>query len=984
MQARKGQLVAIVGQVGSGKSSLISALLGDMHKLGGVVKINRSIAYVAQQAWIQNATVRENILFLNRYDEEKYRAVVDACALAPDLAILPAGDQTEIGEKGITLSGGQKQRIAIARAAYTAASLYLLDDPLSALDAHVSRHIFDRVIGPKGMLRTATRILVTHRMAVLSQCDYIYVMKKGRVVESGTFAQLLAARGREGGGGGGSFSELLTNYLVAHEEHTGASSSSEEEEGGVFGEANPRHSFTGSFEGDESDQEDLETARRKVLAEDDIDETELFINSVFKEIDELSVGGGEEGEVYLPDHHQLKPKANRVVSFLELSQPPSGQSSLASSVPSSVSSRASARSTSSTKAIYPKELANTTQIQPEGRVTLHQNTTVEQSTGSSSVTMSAYGKYFKRLGLLACAFILLSQCAQLLCNIAAAQWLSRWSEEQLVNSGHKPEVPADDNYSTNLRNLAVYTVLGLGECFFTLFTTLVISFSTLKAAKLLHADMLSRILRAPMSFFDTNPIGRILNRFSRDIDICDTILNMNLRIALFTAFRTVAAILIIAIDTPPVLGAVLPLAIFYFVIQRMFLPTSRQLRRIESTTRSPIYSHFDESLSGSSTIRAFGKQSAFIIESNRRIDQNHVASWAINGCTQWIITRLEFLGYMVVFANALYCLINRENIQASITGLTLTYSMTITRNLNHFIMVTSELENSVVSFERCLEYCKMTTEADYYKDEQDPPEAQPKSTDQTSTSLAEVWPSQGAIEFRDFSTRYRPNLDLVLKSINFIVLPGERVGVVGRTGAGKSSLTLALFRILERASGKIIVDGRDIADLGLHSIRSRMTIIPQDPVLFTGTLRLNIDPFGKHSDEELWSALELVNLRPFVQSFEAGLNHTITEGGDNLSVGQRQLLSLARALLRKSRILVLDEATAAVDMETDAIIQQTIRQHFFGSTILTIAHRIETIFDYDRILLMHNGEVLEYDSPERLIATPHSLFRSLAREAGLV
>lgn len=278
----------------------------------------------------------------------------------------------------------------------------------------------------------------------------------------------------------------------------------------------------------------------------------------------------------------------------------------------------------------------------------------------------------------------------------------------------------------------------------------------------------------------------------------------------------------------------------------------------------------------------------------------------------------------------------------------------------------------------------MTTEADYYKDEQDPPEAQPKSTDQTSTSLAEMWPSQGAIEFRDFSTRYRPNLDLVLKSINFIVLPGERVGVVGRTGAGKSSLTLALFRILERASGKIIVDGRDIADLGLHSIRSRMTIIPQDPVLFTGTLRLNIDPFGKHSDEELWSALELVNLRPFVQSFEAGLNHTITEGGDNLSVGQRQLLSLARALLRKSRILVLDEATAAVDMETDAIIQQTIRQHFFGSTILTIAHRIETIFDYDRILLMHNGEVLEYDSPERLIATPHSLFRSLAREAGLV
>lgn len=438
---------------------------------------------MAQQAWIQNATVRENILFLSKYDEAKYKAVLEACALQPDLNILPAGDQTEVAE--ITLSGGQKQRVAIARACYTQAGLYLLDDPLSALDAHVSRHIFDQVIGPRGMLRHATRILVTHRISVLSKCDYIYVMKDGKIVESGTFNELIANDKQEG-----NFSELLSNYLVTHE--TENSVDEENMEGNhhfrrfsdnSIGAANDlEDEYSGVYGSDDVGSAcDMETQiRRKVLTEVDIDETELFINSCFKEIDELS---DDEEDNFM----NLKPKAKRVVSFVEMSQLPSGQSSLASSVPSTLS-RASVRSASSTKAIYPKELANATQIQPEGRVTLHQNTTIEQS-APAQVTMSCYYKYFKRLGLLACSFILLFQFAQLFCNIAAAQWLSIWSEGQLIGSD-KP-IPSD-NYSKNLKNLGIYIIFGLGECIFTLFTTLIISFSTLKTAKLLHADMLSR------------------------------------------------------------------------------------------------------------------------------------------------------------------------------------------------------------------------------------------------------------------------------------------------------------------------------------------------------------------------------------------------------------------------------------------------------------------------------------------------------------
>ena len=543
------------------------------------------------------------------------------------------------------------------------------------------------------MLRNSTRILVTHHISVLPKCDFILVMRNGTIVETGTYEQLM------NNGHKGEFAELLRSKL---ESNNNKNTEKTNEEVGS------KSSNNGSFSSLHRESEDnsfnsLETELYKAI--ENIDETDLFLSRCFKEIDELSI----EEESYCSI---VKPKTNKQ-PFHDINLSPSSKNSsfslpdYSNSVSSTIS-RCTNKTDSLTKILPTKEIHNAQPIQPEAMETSHQITTQEKS-ATDSIKLSFYWNYFKRIGLWAAAATIATQLCILGCNIAASEWLANWSNEADQHSN------ITETENENLKNLAIYISLGLGEYFFTLFTTLIISFFTLRAAKLLHQDMLARLLRAQMLFFETNPIDRILNRFSRDIDICDTILNMNLLIAVFTSFRTIAAILVIAIDTPFVLIAVFLLLIIFFIIQKMYLPTSRQLQRIESTTRSSVYSHFSETLSGVSTIRAFRKQKTFIMESNRRIDQNNVVTFAVNSATQWIAVRLEFLGYMLVFANALYCLIERDIIKASIAGLTLTYSMTITTNLNNFIMSTSELENSIVSFERCLEYTNLETEVSFTK-----------------------------------------------------------------------------------------------------------------------------------------------------------------------------------------------------------------------------------------------------------------------------
>ncbi|WAR06338.1 MRP1-like protein [Mya arenaria] len=404
------------------------------------------------------------------------------------------------------------------------------------------------------------------------------------------------------------------------------------------------------------------------------------------------------------------------------------------------------------------------------------------------------------------------------------------------------------------------------------------------------------------------------------------------------------------------------------VFQRFYIPTSRQLKRIESTTRSPIYSHFGESIAGASSIRGYRVEQRFMYESKEKVDKNMVFYFAGIASNRWLGFRLEVLGNLIVLAAAIFAVVKDGN-TGGLVGLSISYALQVTGALNFLVRNTSDVETNVVSVERVREYTEEPTEAEWVLHFKRP------SSD---------WPDQGNVRFNNYSTRYRDGLDLVLRGISCDIRGGERVGIVGRTGAGKSSLTVALFRLIEAAGGNIVIDGQRISDLGLHDLRSKLTILPQDPVLFSGTLRMNLDPFDQYTDNQVWVALEHSHLKAFVTGLPDGLEHECGEGGQNLSVGQRQLVCLARTLLRKTKVLILDEATAAVDMETDDLIQNTIREEFRGCTILTIAHRLNTIMDYDKILVLDQGLIKEFDSPENLLADTTTVFYGMARAANLV
>nr|XP_058971200.1 multidrug resistance-associated protein 1-like [Pocillopora verrucosa] len=507
------------------------------------------------------------------------------------------------------------------------------------------------------------------------------------------------------------------------------------------------------------------------------------------------------------------------------------------------------------------------------------------------------------------------------CSVATGVWLAHWSAANVTTNHQR------DFY------LLIYGSIGSGQTLFTLLYSLALFIGAIRASRILHRKLIVNILRLPMMFFDTTPIGRIMNRLSKDIYCIDVTIPLSLKSFLQMFFDVLGMLVAVSYATPLFLTVVPPLGALYFYIQRVYVATSRQLRRIESVSRSPIYSHFLETITGVSTIRAFSQQQRFIRDNYRKLDENQEAHYLAVTADRWLSLRLEFIGNCLILFAALFAVISREKISGGLVGLSVTYAVQITQKLAWMIRMSSQLETNLVSVERVKEYSDAQTEA-----ERVIPDSRP----------SRVWPQQGIVLFDNFQLRYREGLPLVLRKITFIIKPAEKIGIVGRTGAGKSSLALALFRILERSGGKIVIDGVDIATIGLRDLRSRLTIIPQEPVLFSGTLRLNLDPFNEHFDEELWRILEVSHLKRFVMSLRGGLQYVIAEGGEDLSVGQRQLICLARALLRKSKILVLDEATAAVDLETDELIQQTIRREFADSTVFTIAHRLNTIMDYDR------------------------------------
>lgn len=498
--------------------------------------------------------------------------------------------------------------------------------------------------------------------------------------------------------------------------------------------------------------------------------------------------------------------------------------------------------------------------------------------------------------------------------------------------------------------------------------TLVVFLRCIVAARLLHNNMLLNILRLPMSFFDTTPVGRILNRLTSDVEKIDQNLPHNIRGVFLQTLHALITIIVISVNTPIFLTVILPATILYGLIQRFYVPSMRQLERFRAKTNSPIFSFFGETITGVSTIRAYGAQERFIQESQKKVDDNTVFRFSLNVAQKWSGLRLECIGNLFVLAAAMFAVMS-PNINGGIAGLVVAYALQITGSLNGLVRTIAELETNIVSVERVKEYSEKEREADWINESHRPPSA---------------WPTEGNIKFDNYKTRYREGLELVLKGVTCEIKGREKVGVVGRTGAGKSSLMTALFRLIESAEGKIIIDGENIADMGLHDLRTKLTILPQDPVLFSGTLQMNLDPFNNFKSDQLWTALEHAHLKKFVSELPEGLQYECGEGGQNLSVGQRQLVCLARALLHKTKVLILDEATAAVDMETDDLIQNTIRTEFKDCSILAIAHRLNTILDYDKVLVLGNGKVLEYNSPTNLLNDKKSVFYGMAKDANLV
>uniref|UniRef100_A0A8D0CEX9 ABC-type glutathione-S-conjugate transporter n=1 Tax=Scleropages formosus TaxID=113540 RepID=A0A8D0CEX9_SCLFO len=835
LDIKPGSLVAVVGAVGSGKSSLISALLGEMHNLKGYINIQGSLAYVPQQAWIQNATLKDNILFGSQLEEKRYQMVLNACALRADLELLPAG-----------IDGGQKQRVSLARATYSSADIYLLDDPLSAVDPHVGKHLFDKVVGPHGLLKNKTRVLVTHGVNFLPYVDEIVVLTDGKVSEVGSYQSLQNS--------GGAFSEFLNTYAK-----------------------------------EESSKAELDTVLSEEVLDTLSDSGDLEADSPPEDVVSLTVR--RESILWRSQHGRY--------SFLE-------------------------------------------------------------SSSRCLVKFSVYMQYLRSVGWGYFISIFLAYFIQNVAFIGQNLWLSDWTNDSIkyFNTTYPPSVQ-------DMR-VGVFGGLGLAQGLLMFVGTLLMANGSISASRILHSRLLDNVLRVPMVFFDTTPSGRILNRFAKDIFTVDEAIPMSIRSWLLCFLGVIGTLFIICLATPLFVAVVIPLAVVYYFVQRFYLATSRQLRRLDSVSRSPIYSHFGETVTGLSVIRAYGHQERFLRHNEATINENLKSFYPWIVSNRWLAMRLEFLGNLVVFFAALFAVLSRESLESGMVGLSISYALNVTQTLNWLVRMNAELETNIVAVERVNEYTKIENEAPWI----------------TDTHPADSWPDSGKICFENFKLRYRPELDLVLRGITCDIGSMEKIGIVGRTGAGKSSLTNCLFRIIEAAEGCIFIDGVDIATLGLHDLRNRLTIIPQDPVLFSGTLRMNLDPFEKVSDEELWQVLELSHLKDFVTELHEGLYHEITEGGENLSVGQRQLLCLARALLRKSRILILDEATAAVDLETDDLIQSTIRKQFSHCTVLTIAHRLHTILDSSRVMVLDAGRIVEFDSPSALLQK-QGHFCAMAKDAGI-
>ncbi|XP_065758078.1 ATP-binding cassette sub-family C member 4-like [Muntiacus reevesi] len=840
---RPGELLAVVGHVGAGKSSLLSALLGELPPSQGTVSVHGRIAYVSQQPWVFPGTVRSNILFGKKYEKERYEEVIKACALEEDLQSLEEEDLTEIAERGTPLSEGQKARVSLARAVYQDADIYLLDDPFSAVDAIVSRHLFEQCI--RQALKEKITILVTHQLQYLKYASQILTLKDGITVEIGTYSEFLKSR--------------------------------------------------------------------------------IDIFSLFEK-------GNEQSEP------SAVPETPTVISESLVQSLQSPRPSL-------------------------KDMAQEDQETENIQVTLPLEDHLEGKVG-----FKTYKNYFTGgADWSVIIFLILVNIAAQITYALQDWWLAYWANVQ--NELYFGVYVKEDEDVVFILNwyLGVYSGLTVSTVLLGITRSLLIFYILVNSSQALHNKMLESILRAPVLFFHKNPIGRILNRFSKDIGHMDDLLPLIFLNFIQTFLLVIGVVVVMVAAIPWTAIPVIPLVILFFFLRRYFLETSRDVKHLECTTRSPVFSHLASSLRGLWTIRAYKAEQKFQDLFDAHQDLHSEAWFLLLMTSRWLAVYLDVICAIFVTVIAFGALILVETLDAGHVGLVLSLTITLTSMFQWCVRQSAEVENMMISVERVIEYTDLVKEAPWELEYRPPPS----------------WPNKGVISFNYVNFRHKSDGPLVLRNMYADIYSGRKYGIVGRTGAGKSSLIAALFRLSE-PEGDICIDDILTVRIGLHDLRKKMSVALQEPVLFTGTMRKNLDPFNEHTDKELWNALEEVQFKESIEGLPAKMNTELAESGLNLSVGQKQLVCLARAILRKNQILIIDKATSYVDPSTDELIQKKICERFAQCTVLTIAHRLRTVIDYERILVLDLGIWNEYGGTHNLLQDRNSLFYKMVQQVGEV
>ncbi|KAL6946779.1 hypothetical protein ACO0QE_001628 [Hanseniaspora vineae] len=936
LNIKKGEMVIVTGSIGTGKSSLLMALSGFMKQTSGVVHQSGSLL-LCGYPWIQNTTARNNILFGSEFDRKKYDKIVDVCTLGADFDILPAGDLTEIGERGITLSGGQKARINLARTVYKNRDIYLFDDVLSAVDARVGKYIMDHCM--MGMLKDKTRILATHQLSLIERADKVIFLGTDNSFDFGTVNEL-RQRNQD-------FVKLLDFAKTESDKQK----EQELKEKLEAGELDPKEQYAQHQAGKEK------LAELPVLQSGEITKSDAALTEGQQPaVDNASIA--MDVNDYQPQFNGEHDKDLAQLK-MQISRRSSGTLSLSQSQKN-------------------EEIAA-----EQDRANMG-HTTQKEERAVNSISLRIYKEYVKA-GAGKWAAPIFGLYATLVtftafCTLFASVWLSFWTEQKFKGRS--------ESFYMGLYCFWVFGAFLFLSSQFTLLCVL-----GLRSSKVLNLKSVHKLLHTPMSFLDTTPIGRVLNRFTKDTDTLDNELTDQVRLFVYQLGNLTGVIVMCIIYLPWFAIAVPFLAFCYICIANHYQCSGREVKRLEAVQRSFVYNNFNEVLGGMTTIKCFQKEQAFLMKNDFLINKQNEATFLSIALQRWVALFLDFVAVMFALIISILCVTRTFHVSAASAGVMLTYVLQLPGLLNTLLRSMTQMENDMNSVERLVSYAtELPQEAAYRIPEMTPP--------------AE-WPVRSNIEFEDVSLAYRPELPLVLKHVTISVADGEKIGICGRTGAGKSTIMSALYRLVELSTGRIIIDGVDISKIGLYDLRSKLSIIPQDPVLFKGTVRKNLDPFVEHDDAALWDALVRGGaIEPeeidFVKTQKVGqnsgksnedsdeeevhkfhLDQEIEEDGANYSLGERQLLALSRALVRRSKILILDEATSSVDYETDNKIQNKIVQEFGDSTILCIAHRLKTILNYDRILVLDQGEVKEFDTPLNLFKQEESIFREMCNRSGI-